>query len=179
MRRTLITASLIWLSLAATAQVRFGYFSFSHALSQMPQSIEADRQIDTLRQAYQREARHNEEEFQRKFTDFLEGQKDFPTNILQKRQLELQDLMDKSIRFRQECEDLLRRAADSLHEAVADTLTQVVRQVAIDGGYAYILNTDQHALPYVNALIGDDVTELILRRLGLLRDPEPQPEPQP
>ena len=41
-----------------------------------------------------------EDEFNRKYEDFLEGQRDFPQTILQKRQLELQQLMEKNIEFR-------------------------------------------------------------------------------
>lgn len=177
MRRYSILLLLTLVSGLAVAQNRFGYLSYSHVCEQMPQYAQAQKSLDELKAVYDKEARRGEDEFQRKFAEFLEGQKDFPVNILQKRQAELQDLMDKGIAFRRDCQDLLAKAERHLMAAVEDSLNAVIRQVGSQSGYAFIINTDGNTLPFVNGYVGEDVTDLVLIRLGLKEPPIPQPEP--
>lgn len=165
---------MLMMSLVVAAQVRFGYMSYSQVCKQMPEFAQAQKSLEELKAVYQKEATRNEDEFQRKFSEFLEGQKDFPSNILQKRQAELQDLMDKGIAFRRECQDLLDRAERDLMKEVESKLNEAIRQVGLESGYAYIANTDGNALPFVNPLVGDDVTLLVLVKLGLA-EPESIP----
>ena len=74
-------------------QLRFGYLSYETALAAMPESEGVLQQMNTLREAYEKELQRAEDEFNRKYEDFLEGQKDYPRTILLKRQTELQDMM--------------------------------------------------------------------------------------
>ena len=71
-----------------------GYIPYDKVLQQMPEYATAQQSYDQLREKYDAEAKRAEDEFQRKFSDFLQGQKDFPRSIMQKRQTELQELMD-------------------------------------------------------------------------------------
>ena len=72
----------------------FGYLSYDTVFRQMPDYQQARESFQALKAKYDAEARRAEEEFQRKFAEFLQGQADFPASIMQKRQAELQDLMD-------------------------------------------------------------------------------------
>ena len=79
----------------------FGYLSYETALKSMPQYAEVQQTLAQLREQYQAETLRVEDEFNRKYEDFLEGQRDFPRTILQKRQTELQELMEKNIKFKE------------------------------------------------------------------------------
>ena len=172
MRRFLFILSLIvncQLSIvnSAQAQTRIGYLSYNTVLRQMPEYAQAQQSLNDLKAKYEQEAKRGEEEFQRKFTDFLEGQKDFPENILVKRQAELQVLMDTGIKFRQEAEQLLSKAEQELMGSVRDKLNHAIQEVGQEGAYAAVLNTDGNACPFVNPVISEDVTPHVLRKLGI------------
>ena len=47
-------------------------------------------------------------------------------------------------------------------------------EVGVEYGYGYILNTDDNNCPYINPVIGFDVTELVRQKLGLVVVPEAQ-----
>lgn len=164
------------LPISAAAQIRFGYISYDAVVSQMPQFAQAQQQLADLKGKYEQEANRSEEEFQRKFTDFLQGQKEFPQNILQKRQAELQDLMERSIAFRKEAQNLLVMAEKDLLQDVYRQLNAAITAVAVDGGYAFVLNSDDNSTPYINPQIGDDITDLVRIRLGIIK-PEPTTPP--
>lgn len=167
---------ILWLlPLLAAAQFRFGYIHYNDVCRQMPQYAQAQQQLSELKNKYEQEATRSEEEFQRKFTDFIQGQKDFPANILQKRQAELQDVMERGIAFRQEAQALLDKAEADLMQDVYRQLNAAITAVAMEYGYAFVLNRDDNAAPFINPELGDDITELVRIRLGIVKPEELTP----
>ena len=143
------------------ASLRFGYLSYTSVLKLMPDYIAAQRNIDDLRTKYDVEMKRVENEFNQKYEQFLEGQHDFAPSILQKRQAELQELMDKNIAFKQKAQQLLKDAETKAYEPVYQRLDTVIQRVGQALGLAFILNTDAHAVPFINTSLGVDVTATI------------------
>ena len=81
---------------AATTDMKFGYVSYSTLLETMPDYAVAMRKYAQLEEKYAAETRRVEDEFNAKYEAFLEGQRDFPPTILNKRQSELQELLEKN-----------------------------------------------------------------------------------
>ena len=165
--KRLFAILLLVLPLTAMAQIQFGYLSYKQVMQQMPEYTKAQQDLNQLKQKYEEEAMRGEEEFQRKFIEFLQGQKDFPQTIMQKRQAELQHLMDNGVNFRVQVVKLLEQAEKDLMAEVEKKLNHVILEIGIEQGYGFILNTDGHSCPYVNPVVGVDVTTLALQKLGL------------
>lgn len=162
----------------ASAQIKFGYIHYDEVLRQMPEYAEAQKSLASLKGQYDQEATRGEEEFQRKFSDFLQGQKDFPENILVKRQAELQTLMETGIKFRQEARQLLRKAERDLMAGVKERLNNAISVVGLESGYAYVINLDGDACPFINPALGTDVSQPVMKLLGIeIASPEPVAEP--
>ena len=147
--------------------VKFGYLSYGDVLRQMPEYAMAQQSVANLKAKYDQEATRSEEEFQRKFSEFLQGQKEFPENILIKRQAELQALMESSLKFRQEASELLSKAEQELMTTVRARLNEAIQAVGAEAGYGYILNTDGDACPFIHPQLGEDVTQAVRQKLGL------------
>ena len=81
--------------LASAQNVKFGYFSYAEVLASMPDKAIVEKNLAELRAKYDAETKRVENEFNAKYEQFLEGQRDFAPTILQKRQAELQELMKK------------------------------------------------------------------------------------
>lgn len=146
---------------------QFGYLSYNKVFEQMPDYQKAKEEFAALKAQYDAEATRAEEEFQRKFTEFLQGQKDFPKSILQKRQAELQELMDKSVKFRAEAQRLLAEAEAKLQASVCERLNGAIHEVAAKRGLICVLNTDNNAVPFVHPQVGVDITEAVIAQLGI------------
>jgi len=146
---------------------KFGYLSYNAVFERMPEYQQAQEAFAQLKAKYDAEAVHSEEEFQRKFAEFLQGQKDFPASIMQKRQAELQDLMEKSVSFRQQSRDLLRKAEADLQKPVATALDEAIQAVGAEMSLDFVLNTDGNSLPFINPQVGVDVTKAVLVKLGI------------
>lgn len=166
MKKLFLLIVLGILSLTANAQTRFGYFSFDNVLKSMPDYVMAQRSIDDLRQKYDAEMKRAEDEFNSKYEEFLDVQKDLVPAILRKRQAELQEMMQKNINFKNESQRLLKQAEADAFAPVKNELYNALTKVGQAQGYAFILNTDGDACPYVNPEMGEDATELIKEALN-------------
>lgn len=166
MKKLFLLIVLGVLSLTANAQTRFGYFSFDNVLKSMPDYVMAQRSIDDLRQKYDAEMKRAEDEFNSKYEEFLDIQKDLVPAILRKRQAELQEMMQKNINFKNESQRLLKQAEADAFAPVKNKLYNALTKVGQAQGYAFILNTDGDACPYVNPEMGEDATELIKEALN-------------
>lgn len=166
MKKLFLLIVLGVLSLTANAQTRFGYFSFDNVLKSMPDYVMAQRSIDDLKQKYDAEMKRAEDEFNSKYEEFLDVQKDLVPAILRKRQAELQEMMQKNINFKNESQRLLKQAEADAFAPVKNKLYNAITKVGQAQGYAFILNTDGDACPYVNPEMGEDATELIKEALN-------------
>ena len=77
---------------------------------------------------------------------------------LQKRQSELQELMERNIRFKEESKKELEQTEKLLLAPLKIRLIEQLGTIARERGYAFIVDTDQKALPYINPSMGEDIT---------------------
>ena len=89
------------------------------------------------------------------------GQRDFPQTILQKRQSELQELLNKNIAFKKESQRLLAEAEKEALAPLQARLANALAKIGNERGLAFILNTDQNATPWMNPALGEDVTDIV------------------
>ena len=175
MKRLSIILPFLLFCAISRAQIQFGYISYEQVLKELPEYVQATQDLAALKAKYETEAQKGEEEFQRKFVDFLQGQKDFPQAIMQKRQAELQTLMDNGIAFRMKSQELIAQAEKDMMQDAHKRLNSALLEVGVEYGYGYILNTDNNSCPYINPVIGVDVTELVRQKLGLAPKAEETP----
>lgn len=154
---------------ADSVRPRYGTVRFEALLEAMPEYAHAQTQLAALRQQQEAETLHNEEGFRRMFADFLQGQKDFPQNILLKRQRELQEALEKGIAFRQAAEDMLRNARRDLEAPVRDLLRRAISAAAQERGYEMLLDIDANGMPYTDPALTEDATPYVEQQLGILR----------
>jgi outer membrane protein len=140
---------------------RFGYLSYEAALKAMPDYTQVQQKMDQMRQQFQAETLRVEDEFNLKYEEFLDGQRDFPKTILQKRQTELQELMERNIRFKEESKKELEQTEKLLLAPLKIRLIELLGTIARERGYAFIVDTDQKALPYINPSMGEDITQIV------------------
>ena len=140
---------------------RYGYLSYQEALESMPQYAMVQKKMENLRSQYQAETLRVEEEFNRKYEEFLEGQREFPKTILQKRQTELQQLMEKNIEFKANSLKELDAAEKEAMAPLRLRLNDVLREIGINKGYAFIYDTDTKALPFLNPEMGDNINLIV------------------
>ncbi|MBP5388522.1 MAG: OmpH family outer membrane protein [Prevotella sp.] len=165
MKRYSIIFLTLLLPLLAGAQVKFGYFSYEKAFTSMPEYAIAQANLKDLSAKYDAETKRAEEEFNRKYEEFLDGQSDFAPTILQKRQTELQELFHKNMAFKAEAAKLLKQAEAEAYAPLREKISKALAKIGAEHGYAFILNTDGDACPYIDPEMGEDVSQMVREAL--------------
>ena len=145
--------------------LKFGYLSYKGALESMPQYILMQNDMEQLRSKYEAEQKRVENDFNTKYEEFLDGQASFPKTILQKRQSELQEMLDKNIAFKKESQKLLAKAEAEALAPLKAQLAEALARIGQERGYAFILNTDINATPWINVDLGEDINEAVKEAL--------------
>ena len=165
MKRLVVILITMCVVLGASAQdnstFRFGYLSYEAALQAMPGYAKAQQKLADLRAQYQAETKRVEDEFNRKYEEFLDGQRDFPKTILQKRQTELQELMERNIAFKEKSREELAQAEKEAMAPLKIRLIELLDKIGRERGYAFIYDTDTNALPFFNPNSGDNLNQTV------------------
>ena len=152
-------------AVAAQPAWRFGYFSFEQVFHTMPGYAIAKHNMDELRGKYDEETKRVETEFNSKYEEFLDGQRSYAKSILEKRQAELRELMEKNIAFKAEAARLLKKAEEEAYAPLKAKMNAALQQIGKENGFAFILNTDNNATPYLSAEMGVDITEALKEKM--------------
>ena len=172
MKKTVLFLLLTVVSLAVSAQdtkdsvaIKFGYLSYDSVMVAMPDYAEFMTNMTQLREQYEAEQKRVENDFNKKYEEFLDGQATFPKTILQKRQSELQEMLDRNIDFKKQSQKMLNDVEANLMNTIKTTINTAVSIVAQERGFAFVLNTDKEAVPFINPAQGEDITEAVKKLL--------------
>ena len=169
MKKATLTLIMFLMVLSVFAQteprdIKFGYLSYDSVMLSMPEYAEMQTSMQQLRTQYEAEQQRVEDDFNKKYEEFLDGQAAFPKTILQKRQSELQEMLDKNIAFKKQSQQLLSEAESGMLKNLRAIIQQAVNTIGQQRGYAFILNTDKETLTFINPAIGEDIT-LVVKEL--------------
>ena len=141
--------------------LRFGYLSYGQVLESMPDYALVQTALANERAKYEAELKRVEQDFNLKYEEFLEGQRDFPETILRKRQTELKELLERNVSFKTKSRQELAEAETRAMAPLRERLDALLAQIGQEYGYAFILNTDANAVPFINPVMGDDINQLV------------------
>ena len=147
----------------------YGTLRYDSILHAMPEYAAMKIRVQQLRKKYEAEAQYNEQNFKRLFEEFMQGQKDFPQNILLKRQHDLQEQLEKGLAFRHEADSIVCAAEAAMLEPIRLMLDDAIAAVGEERGYHLIINRDNAACPFVRRSMTEDATPHVLVKLKALR----------
>ena len=146
---------------AVAQQAKIGYFSYKAILEDMPDYVTAMLGVETLRKQYDEELKAASDEFNEKYELFLDQQSMLHEPIKQKRQSDLQSLLDRNTQFRNESMRLLKQAEQDALAPVKQKLNKAIQSVGYSGAFLLIVNTDSEACPYIDSNSAEGVTAKI------------------
>lgn len=147
------------------ARLKIGYFSYEEALCAMPQYAIVQANLKALRSQYDDEMLKGEKEFNERYETFLEEQNIMAPAIREKRQSELQSMMERNVAFRNEANRLLAQAEKDAMAPLHATLSETLARVAEQRAYIMVVNTDSNACPYLSPTMAEDITTLVIDAL--------------
>ena len=145
--------------------LRIGYLSYDAVLHSMAQYDTLQVKMGELRQAYEKEMKRVEDEFNQKYELFLEERAQYPRTILLKRQQELQDMMQQNVNFKNESRRELQRTEQEAMAPLRIRLAEAIAAVAREEGLVLVVNTDADACPFIEPSVSTNIEPMVRQRL--------------
>ena len=142
-------------------QMKIGYFSYNEVLRAMPEYATVQKHLEDLRAQYENEMTNAEKEFNEKYELFLDTQQSMAKAIREKRQSELQSMMERNVAFKEEAKRLLADAEEKAMKPLHDKIAKALYFIGNERAYVLIVNTDSNACPYLNPAMAENITTLL------------------
>ena len=157
LKKIALIAAMIALPLAAMAQ---------DVITVMPEFTKAQADLDAMAKQYQDEMQRTEEEFNKKYQEFLAQADSLPQNIAERRQKELQDMAQRQQQFQQEARQSLDKAQQDAMAPIMQKLEAAIQAVGQAEGYLYIFDVARTPIAYISTQ-SVDVTAKVKAQLGI------------
>lgn len=154
------------LPLGAMAQAKFAHMNSQEVITAMPEFTKAQADLDAMSKQYQEEMKRTQEEFQKKYQEFLAQEDSLPKNIAERRQKDLQEMAQRQEEFQQEAYQSMQKAQQDAMTPIYKKLDEAIQAVGKAEGVVYIFDLARTPIPFVGAQ-SIDVTGKVKAQLGI------------
>ena len=161
--KKVIIAMMLMLPMAISAQ-KFGHINTQELFAMMPEVNKVRLTMDTINNQYENQLASMNEEFQRKYQDYMAQEATMADAIKQIRQQELQEMQQRIQLFYQTAEQDIQKKQQELLAPVHEKMTKAIKAVGDREGYTYIF--DSAAMVHIGA-DATDVMPAVKRELGI------------
>lgn len=165
MKKIIALMAIMLLPLGAIAQnTKVAYVYAQEVMVIMPEFTEMQNSINALSENYRKELQQMEEEYRRKYTDFVNQQDSLTENIRMRRMQEIQDMETRIQTLVQTGEEEIQAKQQELVRPIQDKLRNAIKAVGDERNYSYII--DPQALLHIGSDV-EDATPFVRTKLGL------------
>lgn len=150
------------LSVQAQA-LRIGYTNTDYILSRMPEAKQIESDLKTHRDQLGAQLKSKQEEFERKYQSFVDGQATMTEVVKRDVQVELQALQESIQKFATEAEKSMQNKQVQLLAPVYEKIDGGIKEVAKENGFSHVFS--QGVLLF--ATEENDISDLVLAKLGV------------
>ena len=149
--------------------LKFGHINAQEIVSAMPEFAKAQSDIEALDKQLTSELQRTQEEFNKKYQEFQQAiaKDSLPANIAERRQKELQDMMQRQEQFQQEAQQQMQKAQADAMAPIYKKLDYEIKAVGAAEGVIYIFDLARTPVAYVNESQSINLTPKVKTQLGI------------
>lgn len=165
--KKLIILLLMILPLGVFAQeAKLAIVNSQEVMMAMPEINAMQETLKQMNDKYMGEMKTMEDEYQKKYADYIAQQDSLTENIKLRRMQELSDIEQRVTNFTQVARQDMDKKQQELFAPIQEKVRNAIKAVGDEKGYAYILDSNPGMVLYTgNAAI--DATPLVKAKLGL------------
>ena len=130
----------------------------------MPEVSNMEKQMADLNEKYKVELKQMQDEYQKKYSDFVAQQDSLTENIKLRRMQEIQDIQARMENFMQVAQQDVQKKQQELLQPIQAKLQKAIQDVGSEKGYTYIIDPAALLFTGSNAI---DATQFVRAKLGL------------
>lgn len=170
LKTLLVIIFFIQISFAATAQeqapFRVGYINSTELLEAIPGKKVAEQKLQQLNENYKHELKMMENEYNKKYSDYITYQTNLSENIKLRRMQELTELENKMQKFMQLAQTDIEQQEAKLIEPLRKQISEAVSAVGKDYGFTVIFDVANPGVAFVTP-DAIDANYLVKEKLGV------------
>lgn len=170
MLKKIALVMLLALPMGVFAQnLKFGHINAQEIITVMPEFTKAQNDIQTLEKQLTAELQRTQEEFNKKYQEFQQAiaKDSLPPNIAERRQKELQDMMQRQEQFQQDAQQQMQKAQNDAMAPIYQKLDNAIKAVGAAEEVIYIFDLARTSIPYVNESQSINLTSKVKANLGI------------
>lgn len=162
----LILSFMISGSIYSQSADRIAFINSDEILAQMPGIDKAKAEVNDLNTKYKNELQLMQNEYNKKYSDFISYQTSMAENIRLRRMQELYELEQQINKFMEVAQNDVLSREEELLTPLRTSLKEVIYQVGIEDNFVCIYDLANPTILFVtpNAI---DITALVKARLGI------------
>ncbi|MDR0892342.1 MAG: OmpH family outer membrane protein [Mediterranea sp.] len=170
MLKRIALVMLLALPMGVFAQnLKFGHINAQEIITAMPEFTKAQADIQALDKQLTTELQRTQEEFNRKYQEFQQAvaKDSLPANIAERRQKELQDMMQNQEAFQQSAQQQMQEAQQKAMAPIYKKLDDAIKTVGQAEGVIYVFDLARTPIPYINESQSINLTAKVKAQLGI------------
>ncbi len=151
----LISLGVLFLTLSATlsaqhSQVTVAYVNTTDLLNDFPAKEAATQKLIALSENYKKELELMQNEYNKKYSDYITYQSSLAENIKLRRMQELTELENKMQQFMQLAQKDIEQQEKSMLEPLKKQISDAIRQVGVEQNFTIIYDLANPGIAFVN-----------------------------
>ncbi|MDR2120253.1 MAG: OmpH family outer membrane protein [Tannerella sp.] len=163
--KKLLVSIFMLLPFALFAQeVKIAVVNTNEIIVLMPEVAEMEKQIADLNAQYQKEFQVMEDEYTKKYSEYIAQQDSLTENIKLRRQQDIQGLQTRIQNYVPVAQQEIEKRQEALLAPIQEKLQNAIKAVGEERGYTYIFNPQALLYRSDNAI---DATPFVKEKLGI------------
>ncbi len=166
MIKKLFVAILIALPAIASAQAKFGVVNSQQIFAELPETKEAETQMEAASAKFQSEFKVLQDEYNKVYTEIQNMDANTPETIRQRRMTDIQEKSQRIGQFQQSASEDLDRMQQQLLAPIQQKIADAIKAVGQENNFTMIFDVTQPV--YVGTDVVD-ATDLVKKKLGIAK----------
>lgn len=166
--KKIIIALLMALPFSVMAQgdLKIGIFNSQEVITIMPEYNSGMKQLEDLNLKYQTEGKKLQEEFEKKYQEYMASADTLDAAIRQYKETEIARLQQSIQEFATSADNTLKKKQQELMLPIVNKLNQAIKKVGDENNFTYIIDNATNVVPYISPK-AESVLPLIKKALNL------------
>jgi outer membrane protein len=168
LKKIAFAIALFMLPLGVSAQsYKFGHINAQEVITTMPEFIKAQSDLQVLQKKYSDDLKRTQDEFNKKYQEFMQQKDSLPQAIAERRQKELEDMAQRQQQFQTDAEQGMQKSQNEMLTPIYQKLDAAIKAVGQESGVIYVFDLARTQIPYVNETQSVNLTAKVKAKLGI------------
>ena len=169
MKRLSLAILMMLVAFSSNAQSKIGTIDAEYILSQLPETTEVNKSLETYNEELQADLKATIKEYEDLVNEYQDSVASLEEETKKEKENKIIELENSIKGFRQKASVMMQMKRNELNGPLYDKIDAAMQKVITAGGFTQIFHTGAGGLAYSRNQ--DDITEKVMKQLGI----EPKP----